>query len=425
MDFSKVQKTVFPNGFRLLTLHDPDSRSASAHLMIGSGSRLERPDNSGVSHFIEHMLFKGTTTRSARDIAEQTDRLGGNFNAYTTKEYTCLHAKTLASRIDQAIDILGDLALNSRFADEDIETERGVILEEIGMYEDDPEELLADTVYSVIWPDSMLGANILGTRETVGCMNEAHMRAHLREQYSPQRMVLAVCGAFDREEITAQAGKLFGSLENTGVPYEMTRADFHCDSLVLPRDFEQLHVCIAFDAVAADDDARFPLTILTGICGGSSSSRLYQRVREQLGLAYSVYSATGYYSKEGFFTSCAAVSPKNDFATLEEMTRVMCRLKKEGVTPDEFERAREQILTNLIMGIEGNSSAASHIGRGELLMGRVRTEDELIGLYQSVTIDDVNEAARRFIDFDNFSLCAVGKVRNAEDYIRVVREAAF
>lgn len=425
MDFSRAEKITYPNGFRLMLLHDGESRSSSAFLMIGSGTRLEKPENNGVSHFIEHMLFKGTSRRTARQIAEETDYLGGNFNAYTTKEYTCVHAKTLASHLGQAIDIIGDIALGSRFDEEDIETERGVILEEIGMYEDDPEDLMADTVYQLLFPEDMLGANILGTRETVGSMTAEQMKEHLAEQYSPQRMVLGVCGAFDREALISQVGDIFGGLENTGVPYVMTEAGLRYNSAVLRRDFEQLHLCLAFRAVSSEDPLRYPLTILTGICGGSSSSRLFQTVREEKGLAYSVYSALGCHAKEGFLSMCAGVSPKNDIQSLRAVIEVLCRLRSDGVTPQEFDRAREQIKTNLIMGIEGNSAAASHIARSELMRGYVRTEDELLELYQSVTIDDVNEAARRFIDFDNFSLCAVGKVRSADEYIGVVKNTVF
>lgn len=425
MDFTKVEKETFDNGFRVMMLNDESSRSVSVSLWIGSGTRLERPEDAGVSHFIEHMLFKGTQKRTAMDIAEETDYIGGNFNAYTSKEHTCIYARALSSHLGLVLDIMGDMVTHSRLAPEDIEVERGVILEEIGMYEDSPEDVMVDSLYSAVWSGDMLGANILGTRETVGRMTAEQLRGHMERQYSPHRMVLAVSGAFDREALLAQARELFGGMKNSGEPYVMLPAETRHSTVLVERDFEQLQLCLGFTGVSIYDDDRFNLGVLNNICGGSSSSRLFQRIREQLGLAYSIDSATISYAREGLVTVYGGVSPKNDLEALAEITRVLCRLRKDGVTEKELDRAREQIKAGLIMGLEGSAAASSHMGRSELYGRTMMTEDELIERYNAITVDDVNNAARRFIDFDNFSLCAVGKVRDEQEYIRVVHDAVF
>ncbi len=423
MDFSSVEKVTLANGLRILMLKDERCRSASVSLWIGSGSRLEQPQTAGVSHFIEHMLFKGTGNRSAREIAEEMDYIGGQFNAYTTKEYTCVYARALSTQLDRALDIISDMVVNSLFSEGDIETERGVILEEIGMYEDSPEDLLMDGLYMSIWQGSALGANILGTRESVSAMTAADMRAHMSEQYGAQRLVLAVSGAFDRDRFVELASEKLGVLSASNVPFETEKAIYTPSVKLIEKEFEQTHICMGFPGVSTMDEDRHALSMLNAILGGSTSSRMFQRVREELGLAYSVGSSFTPYMKEGVFEIDAAVSPKNDLAALGEMTRELCRIKRDGVTEVELDRAREQTKAGVIMGLEGNAAAAAHMGRGELFKHSVRTEDEIIATINSVTVEQVNRAARRFIDFDSLSLCAVGKVRGENSYIGVVNDS--
>lgn len=238
-------------------------------------------------------------------------------------------------------------------------------------------------------------------------------------------MVLAVSGAFDREELLKQVEELFGGMKNSGEPYEMKPAVLHNSITLVKHDFEQTQLCLGFPGISAYDENRYELAVLNSICGGSSSSRLFQRIREQLGLAYSVDSAVVSFAREGLLTVYGGVSPKNDLDALAEMTRVLCLLKRDGVTEKELDRAREQIKAGLIMGLEGNGAASAHMGRSELYERRMLTEDELLERYNSITVDDINRAAKRFIDFDNFSLCVVGKVRDEQEYIRVVHDAIF
>jgi len=420
-----IQRITLDNGVRLLMLPDDRSRSASVSLWIGSGSRFELPERAGVSHYIEHMLFKGTDRRTARELAEESDAIGGQLNAYTTKEYTCVYSRALDSHLSRALDLISDMTLNSRMAESDFETERGVILEEIGMYEDSPEDLMIDGLYSTLWKDSMLGHNILGTRETIKKMTTAQLRAHMAEQYTGSRIVCALSGAFDPDAVTGQISDAFGGLAKGDIPLTAQPATYHKGTRLIEKDFEQTHIALCFPGAAYNDPRRHALGILNSICGGSSSSRLFQRIREEMGLAYSVGCSSTPYMTEGMFEVDAAVSPRNEEAALSELVKQLCILRRDGVTPQEFVRAKEQLKASVVMGLEGNSAVAAHMGRSELLYGKIKSEDDVLASIDSVTLDQVNEAARYFIDFDNYSLCAVGKIRNASVYDGVVHGAVL
>lgn len=425
MKHENIERVTLPNGLRLLMLSDDRVRSASISVWIGSGSRFEAPERAGVSHFIEHMLFKSTRKRSARDIAEEMDAIGGQFNAYTTKEYTCVYARTLDTHLPIAVDVISDMITSPQLLEQELETERGVILEEIGMYEDSPEDLMVDGIYTAIWPGDMLGTNILGTRESIERMTAASLRAHMAEQYTGGRVVCAISGSFDRESLVRQITESFGVLPRGDVPYKAEPAVFHRSFNLIEKDFEQTHICLGFAGVAQNDERRHALRVLNSICGGSSSSRLFQRIREELGLAYSVGCSSTPYMREGLFEVDAAVSPKNEEAALRELVRELCLLRKNGVTNDEFVRAKEQMKASIIMGLEGNAAIAAHMGRGELMRGQIKSEDEIIAEIEAVTVEQVNAAAVDFINFDSYSLCAVGKVRDQSVYDGVVRDSVF
>ena len=425
MKYENIQRVTLDNGVRLLMLPDDRSRSASVSLWIGSGSRFEQPERAGVSHYIEHMLFKGTDRRTARQLAEESDAIGGQLNAYTTKEYTCVYTRALDSHLGRALDLITDMTLNSKLAESDFEIERGVILEEIGMYEDSPEDLMIDGLYSTLWPDSMLGANILGTRQTINDMTTGKLRAHMAEQYTGSRIVCALSGAFDPDAVTRQVSDALGGLAKGDVPLCARPTEYRNGIRVIEKDFEQTHIGLCFPGAAYNDPRRHALGILNSICGGSSSSRLFQRIREELGLAYSVGCSSTPHMTEGMFEVDAAVSPRNEEAAISELVKQLCILRRDGVTMQEFTRAKEQLKASVVMGLEGNSAVAAHMGRGELLYGRIRSEDDVLASIDSVTIEQVNEAARQFIDFDNYSLCAVGKIRNASIYDGVVRGAVL
>ena len=425
MKHESIQRVTLDNGVRLLMLPSDHGRSASVSLWIGSGSRFELPERQGASHYIEHMLFKGTHRRSARELAEESDAIGGQLNAYTTKEYTCVYTRALDSHLPRALDLITDMTTNPRLAESDFEVERGVILEEIGMYEDSPEDLMIDGLYSTMWQGSMLGANILGTRQTIDDMTTDKLRAHMAEQYTGSRIVCAVSGAFDPDAVTEQVKNALGGLPRGDVPMQAQPAVYQKGIKLIEKDFEQTHIGIAFPGVAYNDPRRHALGILNSICGGSSSSRLFQRIREELGLAYSVGCSSAPYMAEGMFEVDAAVSPRNEEAAVSELVKQLCLLRRDGVTAEEFIRAKEQLKASIVMGLEGNSAISAHMGRGELLHGRIKSEDDILASIDAVTVEQVNQAARDFIDFNNYSFCAAGKIRNDEVYDSLVHNAVF
>ncbi|MCL2486585.1 MAG: insulinase family protein [Oscillospiraceae bacterium] len=429
MNHSLIEKITLPNGLRVVLLPNGHNLSASVSLWVGSGSRFERPETAGASHFIEHMLFKGTDRRTARGIAEEMDGIGGQMNAYTTKEYTCYYARALRDHLPLAVDILCDMIVNSRFDEDDINLERGVILEEIGMYDDSPEDILLDGLYSSVWPDNMLGSNILGSRETVSDMTSGVMREHMARQYTGRRMVCAIAGSFDRNAIIAQITGALGKIPRGEIPFEATQAVYRPNSFILDKDFEQAHICIGFPSVGQGDERRHALGLLSSICGGTGSSRLFQRLREDLGLCYSVGCTVTPYLREGLLDVDAAVSPENIEPALREITRVLCALRRDGVTENELIRAKEQTKASIIMGLESSSAVAAHMARGEIMRGKILSEEEIIAQIDGVTIEDVNAAAREFINFDISAVCGVGNFnakKRQDNYCKtIVNDAVF
>ncbi|MBE6754388.1 MAG: insulinase family protein [Ruminococcaceae bacterium] len=421
MDFSMAEKRTLPNGVRILMLPDDRFSSAAVTIWIGGGSRLETPETLGYSHFVEHMLFKGTPTCSAGDIASIMDNIGGHLNAYTAKEHTTLYSRALRCHLPIAVNLMCDMLTSPKLDEKDIALEKGVILAEMAMCEDTPEDLLSDTSHLTVWGSHALGANILGTEETVTAVTADRLRAFLRENYVGSRVVCAVCGNFDTEEVFALLEQRLSVLPADGSPLDPTPAQYQRNFIVVEKDFEQTHIELLFPAIPAYTDRHYHLGFLNAVCGCSLSSRLFQRLREQLGLVYNVGSDCMLYMREGVFSVAAAVNPENADAALREITLVLAELHKNGITQQEFERVREQFRAGILMGLEGNSSCAAHMAGGELLLGKVRTVDELTRRMDEVTLEQVNAAARDFIDFDSFSLCAVGKVRESDHYISIVQ----
>lgn len=424
MNNALIEKITLENGVRVLFYPDKNSKSASLSIAVGSGSRFENEKNSGVSHFIEHMLFKGTAKRNAKEIAETMDLIGGSYNAFTTKEYTGVYARALDEHLPLALDVLGDMVSAPAIAPEDFETERGVILEEIGMYEDIPEELLIDGIHLAAWPNDMLGANILGTRETISNMSPQTLREYMTHSYTGSRVVCAVSGSFDKECILDKARELLGSLPSGGEPFGAVNTAPVCfGTHLVEKEYEQTHFCLAFNAgCAADYKYRWPRNLLNTIMGGTSSSRLFQRIREELGLAYSVGSTVNAYYKEGIVVIDAAVNPAKDKDALAQTAKVLGELRKNGITQKEFERAKEQRKAAIVLSLEGHSAIAGKMSRDELFYNNIQSEEELLCELSQVTLEEVNEFAKKLIVPENFALCAVGKNLNGEEYRKIVAE---
>ena len=416
---NETEKIVLANGTRILLEPDSRARSCAMGVWAASGSAYEDSAAAGTSHFIEHMLFRGTAKRSSREIAEQMDQIGAYLNAFTAKEYTCFYSRALTEHAAQAFDILGDMLTSPAMKREDIELEKGVIGEEISMYEDSPEDLCVDKLYDAVWGSERMGGNILGTAQTVADMTRERLCAHMEEFYAPERLVISFCGNFDREGILEQCKSFFGQGENTANPFVPARAQYRRSVTAVKKNFEQNQLIIAFPGVSHSAEWREAAQLMSSILGGASSSRLFQRIRDELGLVYSIDTANASFVNEGLFFVSMGVSPKSEEKAVKQTMEIMRRFAGE-VTEKELSRAKEQAVAGLVMGNESVSARVSYNGMNELLFGEIDDEAVLTARLRAVTLDDVRAAAERILDFGNISLCAVGNVKSESYYKKLI-----
>lgn len=410
------QKTTLPNGARLLTRAVPGARSAALGFFVGVGSRHEAAEENGSAHFIEHMLFKGTQTRSAAQLARDMDALGGQFNAYTTKEHTCFYARVLDKHLDQGMDILSDMLFHSRFDQGDVELERGVILEEIGMYEDTPEDLTAERLSAAVYKGSPLARPILGTQATLAGMTGESLQQWQREHYRPGALVVSLAGSFTQEQADRLAGLISG-LE-PGPLARQAPAAYRPAVTSRKKAIEQNHLLLAFPALTYLDPRREQLMLLNSLLGGGCSSRLFQQVREERGLCYTVYSYVADHADTGLLGIYAALGKEQEELALDTLRGVVSDLADHGPTQEELDRVREQAKAGLLMSAESVQSRMSSMGASELLYGRVRTQEEILAAYDAVTREQLQQLAEEIFRWDQASLSAVGRVRPAGEYGR-------
>ena len=415
-----MEQITLHNGLRIYLEPRPWLKSCAVGLFIGSGARFETPQTLGVSHCIEHMLFKGTETLSARRIAEITDDTGGTLNAYTAKEYTCLYARVLSCHTETIFSVIADMALHPALRPQELETEKSVILEERSSYEDSPEDLCMDMFYESYWPDDLLGQNIVGTRETIASMTPDRIRAHMQTFYVPERMVVVFSGAFDRDEVCALCEKHFGALQSMGNPLRSTAPQTAQFIRTVPKDLQQNVLTLGFAGVPLEDRRLHAYTYACAILGGTGSSRLFQRIREEMGLVYSIDAFHTAFLGTGVSCISMALAASKEKAALEETMR-LCREFPDSVTEDELKRAKMQALAAVTMSLESPGSSASRIGRNALLLGRVPTEEELLENLRRVTLDDVRDAAREMFREQRVSLCAVGKTKTEKQYQKILQ----
>lgn len=409
------ERLTLPNGVRILTEHVPGVRSASLGIWVGTGSRHEKAGENGAAHFIEHMLFKGTARRTAAQLAEEMDAVGGQVNAFTTKECTCFYARVLDTHLPRAADILCDMFFHSRFDDADVETERGVILEEIGMYEDNPEDLCAERLAGAVFHGTPLARPILGRKATLEKMDGAWLRNYQRTHYGPERIVVALAGSFTQSDVDDLTQR-FAVLE-PGPRQPAARPAFYTPGVVVKKKaIEQNHLTLAFPGLPFADKRRFTLQLLSSILGGGMSSRLFQQVREKKGLCYSIYSYGTCHDDTGYFGVYTALGKETEGQALDTTLTVIRDFTEGGVTQEELDRAREQSKANVLMGLESTQSHMSSLGRGEILQGEVLDEDQIIAAYDAVTREDVRELARELFRFENAALSAVGRVSSEAEY---------
>ena len=410
------QEIKLPNGARLLTEEVPGARTAALGFFVGVGSRHERPGDNGAAHFIEHMLFKGTGLRTAAQLARDMDAIGGQVNAYTTKEHTAFYARCLDSHLDRALDILSDMLFHSRFDQSDVEMERGVILEEIGMYEDTPEDLVSERLNAAVFKGTPLARPILGTRATLSAMTGESLALWHREHYRPGSMVAALTGHFT----SAQVDRLVNCLSalEPGPAPDQPAAAYRPAVTAKRKAIEQNHLILAFPALTYLDERRPQMLLLNTLLGGGCSSRLFQEVREKRGLCYTVYSYVSDHADTGLLGIYTAVNKEQEGQALDTVRAVAADLAEHGPTQEELERVREQSKANLLMGTESIQSRMSHLGTSTLLYGRVREVDELVERYNAVTREELRDLASSLFRMEEASLSAVGRVDSAQNYAR-------
>jgi len=415
------QKTTLPNGLRVVTESIGHVRSAAVGVWVGTGSLYETPAEMGVSHLIEHMLFKGTERRSALEIARAIDGRGGALNAFTAKEYTCYHARVLDEHLPLALDVLADMLLNSRFDPADLAREKDVICEEIKMYEDVPDDLVHDLFAGALWRGHALGRPIVGTTERVQAMTREEILAYKARHYVPENMVVAAAGHLEHERVVEWAHQLFGPMAPGpgDRPAPGAPADPEGPAIVVrQKEIEQAHLVLGTTALPLTDPNIYALYVLNAIVGGSSSSLLFQEVREKRGLAYSVYSYHSMYRSAGCFGVYAGVSPRMVDPTLELVLDLLTGLGRRGVTEEELSEAREQLKGQLMLGLESTSSRMSRLGRGELIRGCVYSPDEVIARVDAVTLEQVNALAHRLFVEECRVLAAVVPHTMQHDFSR-------
>lgn len=409
MPFCK--KTTLPSGLRVVTESIPHVRSVAVGVWVGAGSASETPDQMGISHVLEHMLFKGTARRTAKEISRTIDARGGNLNAFTSREHTCYHAKVLDEHLPVAIDLLADMIQHSLLEPAELIKEQGVIIEEIKMYDDAPDELVYDLHSQLIFPNHPLGWPIAGKAATVQQLTAADLRAYLAHHYTPDQMVVAAAGNLEHDQVVELVAKAFTDLNGSGpqrvISPPMALAANQVTWRVKP-DSEQLHLLLGVQGYPLDHPDLYALHVLNTVLGGSASSRLFQEIREERGLTYSIYSFQAAYKSSGLFGVYAGCSPKQAQEVLALILAEWARIAAQPLTAEELGEAKEQLKGQIVLGLESTSGRMARLGRGELHSQRVKAPDELLALIDAVTCEQVLQVAGQLLAEQAQALALVG-----------------
>jgi predicted Zn-dependent peptidase len=406
-----IEMTTLTNGVRVITEVMPHVRSISVGIWIGTGSRRENAEQNGISHFIEHMLFKGTTTRSAEDIARSVDSVGGNLDAFTAKELVCFNSKVLDQHLPRAFDVLADLVLHPLFRDEDIDKEKGVILEEIKMDADSPDYLVHEIFSANFWKDHPLGKPILGTRETVKRFDRQMIDEYYRAVYSPSNLLLTAAGNLKHDSLVELVRQHFESLPPNGMPPpDQVPATHARIALRNKKSLEQVHMCLGVPSYPLPHEERFACYVLNTLLGGGMSSRLFQNIRERQGLAYAVFSELSPYRDTGCLSIYAGTSVESVGKVVESIIKEFQQLKQETIGEEEVRRAKDHLKGSLMLSLESTSSRMSNLARQEMYFRRFFTLDELVESIEQVTANDVQRIARAFFDPKHIALTVLGNL---------------
>lgn len=404
---SEISFTTLPSGLRVVSENVPGARSVCTGVWVGVGSRDEPAELCGVSHFLEHLLFKGTVSRSAREINEAVDRVGGDMNAFTTKEYTAYYARLPAGELTLAIDLLGDVLTAPALRESDIDNERHVILEELAMDDDTPEDRVHSVLFEALYPEHSLGRETAGERASVEAIAYDDIRAFFHKWYRAGNFVLAAAGDVEHEHLVALAAEAFAGIEGGERPERSAPPDRSNRLAVLPRRTEQVHIALAWRAVARDDPDRETVEVVNHVLGGGMASRLFEEIREQRGLAYSVYSSLVAYADAGALTVYVGTARDHLDEVLALVDHEVEHLAAEGVTAGELDVAIGSLTGSYVLGLEDPSSRMSRLGGQVTSFGHVRSVDSQLERYRAVTRDAVAEVAKRILTSD-VTLAALG-----------------
>jgi predicted Zn-dependent peptidase len=412
----RIEKTLLSNGVRILSQRMPHVQSVSMGVWVNIGSRDETDAENGLSHFIEHMMFKGTQKRSAFEIAKAFDAIGGYTNAFTSMENTCYHAKVMANHLDTMSEILTDIFLNSLFDEAEIEKERPVIFQEIGMLEDTPDEYVHQLAARSFWGDNPLGRSILGTHDNILQFDSKNIRSFFERLYQPDRIVVTAVGNIEHDHLVDLARPAFEAIPS-GNPIQardIPQGHFHVG--IHPKDLEQVHICLNARGLATTDPRRFVASLMNTILGGNMSSRLFQQIREQRGLAYSVYSFFSSFVDTGMSGAYAGVDPVNAYETVEIILNTLQDLKDSPVTDDELLHAKEFTKGNLLMASESNENQMARLAQGEFHFERYTPLQEILDGIDGVTPADIQVLAEEMFLKNQMTLTLHGPVTETSQF---------
>jgi predicted Zn-dependent peptidase len=408
------RKDTLSNGMRVVSETLPKSRSASLGVWVKVGSRHEEQEMGGISHFIEHLFFKGTERRSAKDIAIEMDSLGGEMNAFTTQETTTYYAKVVDEHLPVAIDILSDILLDSKFDPLEMEKERKVILEEIKGVEDTPDDYIHELFTNAVWQDNALGRPILGTRETIQALTHQHIIKYIDNYYCPRDIVISVAGNFEHSRLIDLLNASFGKLIRTGIPKKPATPSFTPAVAMRKKQLEQIQICIGCKGLNYTHEDRYVISALNTVLGNSMSSRLFQEVREQNALAYSIYSYVTSYRDTGLLTIYAGTDPSNALEAVRLVLKELKKIKKDGITTAEETRVKNQIKGGLVLSLESSNSHMSRLARQEIYYGKYLSIDDIMKGVETVTKDQVQRLAQELFTRENIALTTLGPLSKAD-----------
>ena len=412
--WTMYHKTILENGVRILSEQLENYRSVSLGIWVNTGSRDETESEGGISHFIEHMLFKGTKSRSSLDIAKELDAIGGLSNAFTSKEYTCFHAKFLDKHFTVLAEILSDILLNSIFDPVDMDRERQVILQEISMVEDTPDDFIHVLFNRLSWLNHPLGRSVLGSIDTVSGIDRDKIVRYMKRYYRPERIMVTAAGNIAHEQLVAFFKPLFVFLEAENEEYLKTPPRIQSGVSCVHKDLEQVHICLGGEAPELGSEKRFACALLNTILGGNMSSRLFQEIREKRGLAYNVYSFLSPYIDCGLLGIYVATDPSSINQVLGLIRKEVGEVMKGGISSSDLEAAREHLIGGILIGAESTDSRMMRLAKNEHVFGRYIGYDELVAEFEKVTVDEVVAAARDIFKADCMSLATLGPTKEED-----------